>query len=117
MASVFLLSGCQLQDESNPPDVSGTYVLGVKTRYGVTSDTIEVVRKAGETTYEVTHKVEFQPNAHDLQHQRNYRVERHIAIFEKHSATLQDIDDGTVFLINYDNRRYLNEQGGYRKIK
>ncbi|RYE02320.1 MAG: hypothetical protein EOP50_00330 [Sphingobacteriales bacterium] len=42
-----ILPGCQLQNESDPPNVSGTYVLQVKTRYGSTSDTIEVEGKKG----------------------------------------------------------------------
>ncbi|RYE02321.1 MAG: hypothetical protein EOP50_00335 [Sphingobacteriales bacterium] len=64
----------------------------------------------------MTHKVVFEPNEHDRQHQRTYRVERHFAIFEQHAGTLQDIDDGTIFLINY-RESFDKYRNGYRRLQ
>ncbi|RYZ56529.1 MAG: hypothetical protein EOP49_00070 [Sphingobacteriales bacterium] len=111
----FPIAGCPLVDENEPPNVSGTYVLELKSAFGTTSDTIEVTGERGNSTYQVTHKVAFVPNEHDRQHQRTYRIEKHLAIFEEHAGTLRDIDDGTVFLINYK-ESFEKYRKGYRRL-
>ncbi|RYE02322.1 MAG: hypothetical protein EOP50_00340 [Sphingobacteriales bacterium] len=115
---LLLLVGCR--DAKKKPavvNVAGTYAMEVNSPYGITRDTIIVQEQSvQQNLYLVTHKVRFIKRLNGTDATYHDVTRTHVATYEEHLGHLQDINDGTLFMLYHENEDAIKNTAHYTRI-